>query len=44
MVVEDADAADAVEPVRRCLVDCAARGNRPASVRSYAYDLLRHLF
>lgn len=30
-----------VEPVRRFLVDFAARDNRPASIRSYAYDLLR---
>lgn len=30
-----------VEPVRRFLVDFIARDNRPSSVRSYAYDLLR---
>ena len=30
-----------VAPVRRFLVDFLARGNRPGSVRSYAYDLLR---
>jgi integrase/recombinase XerD len=30
-----------VEPVRRFLTDFVARGNRPGSVRSYAYDLLR---
>lgn len=30
-----------VEPVRRFLVDFVARDNRPSSVRSYAYDLLR---
>jgi len=30
-----------VEPVRRFLVDFVARGNRPGSVRSYAYGLLR---
>lgn len=30
-----------VEPVARFLRDFVARGNRPASVRSYAYDLLR---
>lgn len=30
-----------VEPVRRFLVDFVARDNRPGSVRSYAYDLLR---
>jgi hypothetical protein len=31
----------AVEPIRRFLADFVARGNREASVRSYAYDLLR---
>jgi integrase/recombinase XerD len=30
-----------VEPVRRFLVDFVAQDNRPGSVRSYAYDLLR---
>jgi integrase len=30
-----------VEPVRRFLRDFVAQGNRPGSVRSYAYDLLR---
>jgi integrase/recombinase XerD len=30
-----------VEPVRRFLTDFVARGNRPGSVRSYAYGLLR---
>ena len=30
-----------VEPVRRFLLEFVARGNRPWSVRSYAYDLLR---
>jgi integrase/recombinase XerD len=30
-----------VEPVRRFLVDFAARDTSPASVRSYAYGLLR---
>jgi integrase len=30
-----------VEPVRRFLRDFVARGNRPGSVRSYAYGLLR---
>src|SRR5688500_4988516 len=30
-----------VEPVRRFLADLVARGNSPASVRSYAYALLR---
>ena len=30
-----------VEPIARFLRDFAAQGNRPASVRSYAYDLLR---
>ena len=30
-----------VEPVRRFLADFIARGNRPGSVRSYAYGLLR---
>jgi integrase len=30
-----------VEPIARFLRDFAARGNRPGSVRSYAYDLLR---
>ena len=30
-----------VAPVRQFLVDFVARGNRPGSVRSYAYDLLR---
>lgn len=30
-----------VEPVGRFLRDFVARGNRPGSVRSYAYDLLR---
>jgi integrase/recombinase XerD len=35
------DYGEPVEPVRRFLVDFAARGNRPGSVRSYAYDLLR---
>ncbi len=32
---------EAAEPVRRFLRDFVARGNRPGSVRSYAYDLLR---
>ncbi len=31
----------AVEPIRRYLADFVARDNRPGSVRSYAYDLLR---
>lgn len=31
----------AVEPVLRFLTDFVAQGNRPWSVRSYAYDLLR---
>lgn len=39
LVVDDAGAA--VEPVQRFLVEFVARGNRPGSVRSYAYDLLR---
>lgn len=39
MVVDDGG--EPVEAVRRFLVDFAARGNRPGSVRSYAYDLLR---
>lgn len=30
-----------VEPVRRFLTDCVARGNPAGSVRSYAFDLLR---
>lgn len=30
-----------VEPIRRFFVDFVARDNRPDSVRSYAYDLLR---
>ena len=30
-----------VEPVRRFLTDFVARDNRPGSVRSYAYGLLR---
>ncbi len=30
-----------VEPVRRFLADFVARDNSPASVRSYAYGLLR---
>jgi integrase len=30
-----------VAPVRQFLVDFVAQGNRPGSVRSYAYDLLR---
>ena len=30
-----------VEPIRRFLVDFVARDNRPGSVRSYAYGLLR---
>lgn len=30
-----------VEPVRRFLLDFVAQDNRPGSVRSYAYDLLR---
>ena len=30
-----------VEPIRRFLIDFMARDNRGASVRSYAYDLLR---
>ncbi|WP_405987913.1 tyrosine-type recombinase/integrase [Streptomyces sp. NBC_00986] len=30
-----------VEPIRRYLRDFLAQGNRPGSVRSYAYDLLR---
>lgn len=32
---------EVVEPVRRFLADFVARGNRPGSVRSYAYGLLR---
>jgi len=32
---------EAVEPVQRFLRDFVARGSRPGSVRSYAYDLLR---
>jgi integrase/recombinase XerD len=32
---------EAVEPVRRFLTDFVARDNRPGSVRSYAYGLLR---
>ena len=32
---------EAVEPIQRFLRDFVARGNRPGSVRSYAYDLLR---
>ena len=35
------DAGEAVVPIRRYLVEFAARGNRPGSTRSYAYDLLR---
>ncbi|WP_239336862.1 site-specific integrase [Frankia sp. CiP3] len=35
------DTGKEVEPVRRFLLDFLARGNRPGSVRSYAYDLLR---
>ncbi|TSD99818.1 site-specific integrase [Skermania sp. ID1734] len=35
------EAGEVVEPIRRYLVEFAARGNRPSSVRSYAYDLLR---
>ncbi|MER5925456.1 site-specific integrase [Streptomyces mirabilis] len=31
----------AVEPIRRFLIDFVARDNRPGSVRSYAFDLLR---
>lgn len=31
----------AVEPIRRFLADCVARGYRSGSVRSYAYGLLR---
>ncbi|MFF1744071.1 hypothetical protein [Streptomyces mirabilis] len=31
----------AVEPVRWCLIDFVARYNRPGSVRSCAFDLLR---
>lgn len=30
-----------VEPIRRFLIDFVARDNRPGSVRSYAFDLLR---
>lgn len=30
-----------VEPIQRFLRDFVARGNRPGSVRSYAYALLR---
>ena len=32
---------EAVEPIQRFLRDFVARGNRPGSVRSYAYGLLR---
>lgn len=39
-VVVDPDGV-AVEPIRRFLADFLARGNRPGSVRSYAYGLLR---
>lgn len=35
------DAGEVVEPVRRYLADCVARDHSPASVRSYAYGLLR---
>jgi integrase/recombinase XerD len=34
-------AADPVAPIREFLRDFVAQGNRPTSVRSYAYDLLR---
>ncbi|UKY47448.1 hypothetical protein [Streptomyces inhibens] len=33
--------AKTVEPIRRFLVDFVARDNRPGSVRSHAFDLLR---
>lgn len=39
-LVVDPDGAP-VEPVRRFLADFVAQANSPASVRSYAYDLLR---
>ncbi|MEV7037601.1 site-specific integrase [Amycolatopsis sp. NPDC051061] len=39
-LVVDPDGAP-VEPIRRFLVDFAAQGMRPTSLRSYAYDLLR---
>ncbi|SCG70015.1 tyrosine-type recombinase/integrase [Micromonospora coxensis] len=35
------DAGEPVEPIHRFLRDFVARGNRPGSVRSYAYTLLR---
>jgi integrase len=35
------DVGEALGPVRQYLVEFAARGNRPGSMRSYAYDLLR---
>ncbi len=35
------DGGEPVRPIQRFLVEFAARGNRPGSVRSYAYDLLR---
>lgn len=35
------DVGGAIEPIRRYLVEFSARGNRPGSARSYAYDLLR---
>ncbi len=39
-LVVDPDGAP-VEPIRKCLADFVARDNRPGSVRSYAYVLLR---
>lgn len=39
LVIDDAGAP--IEPIRVFLQDFAARGNRPASIRSYAYVLLR---
>ncbi len=39
LVYDDAD--EVVDPIRRYLADCVARDHSPASVRSYAYGLLR---
>lgn len=35
------EAGEVVAPIRRYLVDFAARGNRPGSLRSYAFALMR---
>lgn len=35
------DVGGAIEPIRRYLVEVSALGNRPGSVRSYAFDIRR---